>query len=656
MKRPAMTAAKRPGSQQSCLKFFAKLVWLDGSPLLDHIEGYRRKILRDVLDSVDASGRVRFNLALLGRAKKNWKTTDLVLAALYRLLGYDSPGGNQCYILANDEDQAADDLTLAKKIIGVNPLLAERLVVKQKTIERADGKGFLQILPAGDIVGAHGKTYCFLGYDEIHGQTSYDLFEAMAPDPTRKDVQVWITSYASIHHRPGIPLYDLFTRGQQGLDPKMYFSWFAGDYCTDPDALAGTPEERANPSLASFDPEYLAQQQLRLPAHKYRRLHLNLPGAPEGAAFQPESVMDAIERGVRQRPYIPGMKYVAFCDHSHGSGDDTTLGLGHEEGTRHIVDLVVKQRQAPPFNMVEVIPHFAALLKEYRVSSVTGDSVGGETYRNEWLKVGIQYRTVKETTSELYEAIEPALNGHRVVLPDIPLLEQQLLGLVWKGGKITHPAGQHDDFVTAAAGVVRLLEGTGHFPPIVASYTESTAERAEAFWMRRQNPNTYYTPQPPPGEPPTPAPRKTCPHGIDVMNNEHRSVCRKAREIFRTMPEMAAPTLINADQGTHWVTGPSGKGEIYVDKRGLGPEEPYEECQICGRKYPESMRAQHQGESPRCRPEDEYAAWKPEGWSIAPDPNNPERVLFMHTACGFNGNSTRATLQALHDRHMRERH
>lgn len=220
MKRRAKTSVTppSPAPRQSCLKFFGKLLWIDGTPLLPHIARYRRKIFTDVLDTVERHGRVRYSQALLGRAKKNWKSTDLILAALYRLVGYDSPGGNQCYILANDLDQAADDLTLAKKIIAANPLLQERLVVRKETIERVDDRGFLQILPAGNIKGSHGKTYCFLGYDEneIHGQTSYDLFEAMAPDGTRSDVQVWITSYASLHHRPGIPLFDMYTRGQQG--------------------------------------------------------------------------------------------------------------------------------------------------------------------------------------------------------------------------------------------------------------------------------------------------------------------------------------------------------------------------------------------------------------------------------------------------------
>jgi len=38
----------------------------------------------------------------------------------------------------------------------------------------------------------------------------------------------------------------------------------------------------------------------------------------------------------------------------------------------------------------------------------------------------------------------------------VPLLEQQLLGLVWRGNKIDDPGGEHDDWANAVAGVARL--------------------------------------------------------------------------------------------------------------------------------------------------------------------------------------------------------
>src|SRR5262249_27725074 len=161
--------------------------------------------------------------------KKNWKSADLVLATLFCLVANDDPAGNQCYILANDEGQAADDLSLAKKLIECNPLLSERLVIRQKSIVRRDGRGFLQILPAGDIVGTHGKTFKFCGFDEIHGYRTWDILEAMQPDPTRHSL-TWITSYASIYHKPGVPLSDLCRQGRAGTDPRMLFSWYAADF------------------------------------------------------------------------------------------------------------------------------------------------------------------------------------------------------------------------------------------------------------------------------------------------------------------------------------------------------------------------------------------------------------------------------------------
>jgi len=123
------------------------------------------------------------------------------------------------------------------------------------------------------------------------------------------------------------------------------------------------------------------------------------------------------------------------------------------------------------------------------------------------------------------------------------------------------------------------------------------------------------------------------------------------------MPEAAAPTLVNADQGTHWVTGPSGKGEVYMDKRGLGPEEATEECPNpkCRRKYLASARDQHLATYPTCRPADEWTAWREKGWDITPDPLNPLRMIVMHRPCGKNGNLLRKNLAFL-NKHMAEMH
>jgi hypothetical protein len=451
--------ASAPTGVTSPLEFFSHLKWLDGRPLLDTIEPYRRAIFTDVLWTFDADGRVHYNFALNGRAKKNWKTSDLALAGLYRFLAWPSAHGNDCAILANDEGQANDDLSLAKKLIAANPILSAEVEVKLKEIVRKDDKGKLLILPARDVAGLHGKTFLFVGFDEIHGYRNHDLFEALAPDPTRLDALTWVTSYAGIRHAPGIPLYDFMMAGKRGDDPRMYFSWYGGDYTTDPKFADAEPEVRANPSMASWgNNDYLVQQKKRLPNHKYRRLHLNLPGAPDGAALSADHVMLAVAIGRKRLPPASGCRYAAFVDMSGGSSDDAVLAIAHKDpGGRAVLDLLLSQTGTPPFNPRTAVKKFAEVLKEYGLSRVTGDAYAGETFRQDFAEHGITYQLCGQPKSDLYEALDVKLNAGEVELLDIGHLQEQLLTLVWRGNKIDHQPGDHDDWANGAAGAVVLV-------------------------------------------------------------------------------------------------------------------------------------------------------------------------------------------------------
>ena len=229
----------------SPLEFFSVLKWLDGSPLIQTIEPYRRKIFTDVLYTFDTQGNPQYDQALLGRAKKNFKTTDLCLAALYRFFVWQSPQGNDCYILANDRDQAADDLKLVKKLIEINPPLLEKVKIQQnKIVPPRTAKECWKFSPPRTPSAPHlGKTFLFVGFDEIHGYRNWDILEALSPDPTRPDTLVWISTYDTFFNNPGVPLYDLKELGKAGKDPKFYFSWFSGEFCTDP-GLRPTPYTR----------------------------------------------------------------------------------------------------------------------------------------------------------------------------------------------------------------------------------------------------------------------------------------------------------------------------------------------------------------------------------------------------------------------------
>ncbi|MBI4560545.1 MAG: hypothetical protein HY724_00765 [Candidatus Rokubacteria bacterium] len=440
-------------------EFLDHLRWIDGTPLRDSLEPYRRRIFEQAFEM--EGDAFRYNLVLCGRAKKNWKSADLIFALLWALLE-PRPGRKECFLAAFDEDQAANDLTLLKLLIRANPALSKHLSIRQNIVSRRDGQGFAEVLPGQSHLGEHGRTFRFLGIDEIHTQKTWDLLEALQPDPTRLDAQTWITSYASVFHRVGVPLFDLCAAGRAGQDPRMLFSWYAADFTTDSDFADADPETRANPSCDSWaDANYLEQQKRRLPAHKFRRLHLNLPGLPEGSAFTAETVMSLVDRSRVDLPSEPGRDYRAFVDMSGGSSDDAVLAIGSQDPEGHaVVARVLNQGPPPPFDPRKAVARFADVCKEYGCSSVTGDSYAGETFKKDFEEKGITYRVAGLSKSKLYEALEPHLNGARVLLPNVPEVEQQLLGLVWRGGKIDHPGGEHDDYANAVAGLVHVLLGS----------------------------------------------------------------------------------------------------------------------------------------------------------------------------------------------------
>lgn len=456
----------------SVLAFLDALRWIDGQPLV--VEPYRRDIFRRALDERNPDGTPRYNLILAGRGKKNWKSADLVLAGLFVLLCRDSPQGSDVLIVANDADQAGQDLTLAKKLVAANPDIAADLIVLANEIRRADHCGLMRIVPAGHAIGEHGKTYAAVLYDEIHGYRDWDILEALAPDPTRTDAIQWITSYDTIMDVEGVPLHDLKQIGLAGSDPKMLFSWYSADFCTDENFASLPPDERANPSMSSW-PEgraYIEQQRRRLPSARFRRLHHNLPGAPQGAFFDQALVDAAIVTGRQLIEPLEGVDYLAAVDMSGGSSDDAVLSIAHWDGSKSIVDYVIQQAGNPPFNPRDAVARFAAVCHRYHCREVHGDAYAGETFRRDFSVHNVDYVVEKQTRTDWYENLEVALNSGQVELPDVPKLRRQLLTIVRRGAVLDHPPGQHDDYANAVAIAAVLVNpdlGSAE-PPILTFY------------------------------------------------------------------------------------------------------------------------------------------------------------------------------------------
>jgi hypothetical protein len=122
------------------------------------------------------------------------------------------------------------------------------------------------------------------------------------------------------------------------------------------------------------------------------------------------------------------------------------------------------ERRAP-FNPDNVVEEFAAILKEYRLSTVIGDRYSAEWVVARFRAHNIAYITSEKTKSEIFLEFLALTNGDRVRIPRNRRLRAQLQSLerrVSRGGKDTvdHVVGAHDDLCNAVCGALVLAAAT----------------------------------------------------------------------------------------------------------------------------------------------------------------------------------------------------
>ncbi len=181
------------------------------------------------------------------------------------------------------------------------------------------------------------------------------------------------------------------------------------------------------------------------------------------AAFVSREVVDGVTP-LDRRELLPmaGTSYIAFVDPSGGSADSMTLAIAHKEGDRGVLDAIREVR--PPFSPEAVVAEFCDLLKQYRLTEVTGDRYGGEWPREQFRKLNVTYNLSDRAKSDIYREVLPLLNSGKVELLDLPRLTSQFCGLerrTARGGRdsIDHAPGAHDDVANAAAGALVLVAG-----------------------------------------------------------------------------------------------------------------------------------------------------------------------------------------------------
>jgi hypothetical protein len=185
-----------------------------------------------------------------------------------------------------------------------------------------------------------------------------------------------------------------------------------------------------------------------------------------------EAVAACIDRGVLERPFDRRWAYSAFTDPSGGVTDSFTIAIAHKEGKSSVLDAVRELR--PPFSPEAAVVEFCALLRAYRITSVTGDRDGGEWPREQFRLGGITYEPSERSKSELYQELLPLLNSRTAGLLDNATLQRQLIGLERRTGRsgkdsIDHGPGGRDDVANSVAGAL-VGAATAVDPAVMASF------------------------------------------------------------------------------------------------------------------------------------------------------------------------------------------
>lgn len=211
-----------------------------------------------------------------------------------------------------------------------------------------------------------------------------------------------------------------------------------------------------NPTLPA---DYLRRMERDDP-EAYRSEVLGEFRAGLASLLDPEALAACVATDRRELPPVAGLTYRAFVDPSGGRSDAFTVGIGHRDGERAVVDVVRAWRA--PFNPAGVVAECAELVRTYRGRQVVGDRFAGEWPREAFRSHGIDYQPAALAKSELYLSLLAAVNSARVELPDDPALLRELRTLERRRGpsgrdRVDHAPGAHDDRANVAAGVVDLL-------------------------------------------------------------------------------------------------------------------------------------------------------------------------------------------------------
>ncbi|MEN3221290.1 terminase large subunit [Mycolicibacterium porcinum] len=234
-----------------------------------------RQFQTDIITGAFGPG-IRTGLVSVARA--NGKTGLAAMLAVAEL--FVGPPSAEVLVVASDQRQANITLRMAKRMIELNPELAERAQIFADRIVVPHNDGLLLPLPA-EPGALHGHDPSLLIVDELHVVTEA-TWEAVTSVSGKRPESLTL-AISTPSSSPDCVMWRLVEHGRAGDDPAFYLKEFAApDGCPTDDRDAWLT---ANPAMACEEP-FLAEdgleaarRTLREPVFRQLRLGQWVTGA-----------------------------------------------------------------------------------------------------------------------------------------------------------------------------------------------------------------------------------------------------------------------------------------------------------------------------------------------------------------------------------------
>lgn len=396
--------------------------------------------------------------------RRSGKTFLAALVAVYLACFRDyrphlAPGERAMVLcVATDREQAAILLRYMRAMLTGVPLLKGRIRGARADAIDLTNRVTLSVATCS-YRAVRGVTLAAAILDEIAfwrsdgANPDREVLTALRP-ATATIPGALLLAISTPYSRSGV-LYEAL-RDHHGVDGSDVLTWRATSLEMNPtlpaDTIARARQHDAAAAAAEWDAEFRADLSTFLDA---------------------ELIAACIDSGVRERPPVNGVRYVAAVDPSGGGADAFTLAIAHADRHRDrdpaytVLDLCRGWRTP---NVETVVAEIAAHLARYGVKQVVGDKYAGEWVPVAFRRHGVSYQQAGRNRSEAYLELHPLIVTGRAALLDHPTLLTELRGLERRTSRIgrdtiDHPPRAHDDHANAVALALVAAEETTHRIP-----------------------------------------------------------------------------------------------------------------------------------------------------------------------------------------------